>query len=304
MQFEQLRAFVKVAQTGSFTRAAELLGLQKSHLSRTVTQLEARLGVKLLERTTRSLRVTEVGREVLERATGILDSVDDTQRLVQNIHVEPRGSLRLTCGVEFGMIAVNAWVNAYLAAHPRVTAEVEYTSRVLDLVHEGFDVAIRVGALEESRLAARRLGDLRYGLFASPAYLARHGRPADIDDLARHPLLVFNPGPRRAGWQLRRGTESTRVDADARLRVNSGFAVHDAVLAGLGIGRVPLLIARAALAARQVVRVLPQWEPEPTPVHAVFPSQRYLTPKVRAFIDLAVAHYPDDGAAAHHQRRR
>ena len=294
MTLEQLRLFVQVVQAGSFTGAAERLGTQKSHASRVVAQLEAALGAKLLERTTRSLSLTEAGREVHERALAILGAVDDTEQAVQDMHGEPRGTLRLTCGVEFGLLAVNGWLAAFLATHPRAGAEVEYTSRVVDLVHEGFDLAVRVGPLPASTLVARRLGTLHYGLYASPAHLAAQPAPADPAALRGRPLVMFSGGGLRQGWTLRHAAsgETVRVEGPARLRVNNSLAVRDALLAGLGIGLLPQVFAAEAVAAGQLRPVLPAWEPPAVPVHAVYPSGRYLAPKVRAFIDLAVDRFP------------
>ncbi len=302
MTLEQLRILVKVVQAGSFTQAAALLGTQKSYVSRVVAQLEAELGTQLLERTTRRLSVTEMGREVFERAVGILGAVEDTTRLVQNAQGEPRGLLRLTCGVEFGMLAVGRWVEAYLAAHPMATVDVEYTSRVLDIVHEGFDLAVRVGTVKESRLVARPLGQLDYALFACPRYLARQGAPTSPEQLREHSLVMFNGGNQRRGWQLvpEGGAErdAHKVDGPARLRMNNAFGLRDALLASLGIGQLPVLIAAESVAAGRLVPVLPGWRPPSVPVLAVYPSNRYLSPKVRAFIDLAVARFPSDNAAA------
>jgi len=161
MDITALQAFVKVVQTGSFTRAADALHTQKAYLSRVVTQLEKELGARLLERTTRSLSLTEIGREFFERAVGILASVEDAQRAVQKAQGEPRGVLKLTCGVEFGMIAVSGWIAAYLERYPQVRVDGEFTGRIVDIVHEGFDLAIRVGPLADSTLTARKLGELR-----------------------------------------------------------------------------------------------------------------------------------------------
>lgn len=311
MTLEQLRLFVQVVQAGSFTGAAERLGTQKSHASRVVAQLEAALGAKLLERTTRSLSLTEAGREVHERALAILGAVEDTEQAVQDMHGEPRGLLRLTCGVEFGLLAVNGWLADFLAAHPRATAEVEYTSRVVDLVHEGFDLAVRVGPLPASTLVARRLGTLHYGLFASPAHLAAQPAPAEPAALRGRPLVMFSGGGLRQGWTLRHAAsgETVRIEGPARLRVNNSLAVRDALLAGLGIGLLPQVFAADAVAAGRLRPVLRLWQPPEVPVHAVYPSGRYLAPKVRAFIDLAVDRFPVPGvpptpAAVSRARRR
>ncbi|XVJ70504.1 MAG: LysR family transcriptional regulator [Rhizobacter sp.] len=297
MTLEQLQIFVKVVQAGSFTRAAELTNTQKSHVSRVVRQLEAELGVKLLERTTRTLSVTEMGREVTDRALGILAAVEDTSRLAQQAQIEPRGQLRLTCGVEFGMLAVSGWVDEYLATYPEVTAEVEHTSRVVDLVQEGFDLAIRIGPVQESRLVARRLGELQYGLFACPKYLAQHGVPDDPEQLLQHRLVMFSGGSLKRGWELipppHLGRTVTRVTGPARLRVNNSFAVREALLRSLGIGQLPLLVAADSVTNGQLISVLPHWQFAPVAVHAVYPSHRYLSPKVRAFIDLALVRFPE-----------
>lgn len=288
MELAQLAAFVKVVQAGSFTRAAESMGTQKAHLSRVISNLERTLGARLLERTTRSLSLTEIGREIFERAVGILGAVDDAERVAHRMHAEPRGTLRLTCGVEFGMIAVSRWIAEYLERYPQVSVEGDFTGRVVDIVHEGFDLAIRVGTLADSSLAARRLGELEYGLFASPAYLARRGMPRSPEALAGHELLRFSGGSHRQGWRLTKGNLEHRVEAAAKLHVNNSFAVRDAAIHGLGIAQLPLAVARDALLAGTLTRVLPSWQPPSVPVHAVFPGTRYLTPKVRAFIDHAV----------------
>jgi LysR family transcriptional regulator, regulator for bpeEF and oprC len=301
MTLEQLKILVKVVQVGSFTRAAAALGTQKSYVSRVIAQLEAELGAKLLQRTTRAVSVTEVGREVFERAVGILGAVEETAQLVHKAKGEPTGLLRLTCGVEFGMLAVGRWVDEYLEQNPLVTADVEYTSRVLDLVHEGFDLAIRVGRVQESRLVARPLGQLEYALFACPRYLARQGRPGTPQQLREHSLVMFSGSAQGRGWTLLPGgveRDAVKVDGPARLRVNNSFAVRDALLRSLGIGQLPLLIAMEGLAAKRLVPVLPEWRPPAVPVHAVYPSNRYLSPKVRAFVDLALARFPDENALA------
>jgi LysR family transcriptional regulator for bpeEF and oprC len=300
MELSELTAFVKVVQAGSFTRAAGNLGTQKAHLSRVVSSLERRLGARLLERTTRSLSLTEIGREIFERAIGILGAVDDAERVAQKMLSEPRGTLRLTCGVEFGMIAASRWIGEYLKRYPQVSIESDFTGRIVDIIHEGFDLAIRVGSLSDSSLAARRLGELRYGLFAAPQYLGRRGVPESPEQLAQHDLLLFSGGRHGQGWRLSRGGVEHRVDSTGRLRVNNSFAVRDAAVRGLGIAQLPLAVAAQIVPREDLVQVLPEWEPPTVPVHAVFPGLRYLTPKVRAFIDLAAEGFDGVGTVAEH----
>jgi DNA-binding transcriptional LysR family regulator len=232
MTLEQLRVLVKVVQAGSFTKAAENLGTQKSYVSRVISQLESELGVKLLMRNTRNLSVTEVGREVLARAISVVDTVEDTERLAQDSQGEPRGVLKLSCGVEFGMLMVGRWIEDYLATYPEVSAEVEYSGRVVDLVYEGFDLAIRLGPLNESRLVARELGQLEYGLFACTRYLQASGAPQTPEELRRHPLVMFSGGSHRRGWQLIHAdgmqVPPEHIEGPARLLANNSFAVRGA----------------------------------------------------------------------------
>jgi DNA-binding transcriptional LysR family regulator len=295
MDLASLQAFVKVVQTGSFTRAAEALHTQKARLSRVVSQLERELSVRLLERSTRSLSLTEAGREFFERAHGILASVDDARQAMQRIRGEPQGTLRLTCGVEFGLVAVSGWIADYLAAFPQVQVEADYSNRVVDIVHEGYDLAVRVGPLSDSSLAARRLGLLDYGLYASADYLRRHAQPAGPQDLGAHPLVVYAGAAPQGQWQLSRGDDMQRLKLQPRLRVNTSLAAREALQRGLGIGLLPRRVAEPAGQPALLQRVLPDWAAPEVPVHAVFASARYLTPKVRAFIDLAAVSFRPPG---------
>jgi LysR family transcriptional regulator, regulator for bpeEF and oprC len=202
MNLTSLQAFVKVVQLGSFTRAADALDTQKARLSRVVSQLEQELSVRLLERSTRSLSLTEAGREFFERAHSILASVDEARQAMQRIRGEPQGTLRLTCGVEFGLVAVGGWISDYLAAYPQVQVDADYSNRVVDIVHEGYDLAVRVGPLSDSSLAARRLGMLDYGLYACAEYLRRHGAPAGPEELDAHPQIVYAGAAQQGQWRL------------------------------------------------------------------------------------------------------
>jgi LysR family transcriptional regulator, regulator for bpeEF and oprC len=311
MDLAAIQAFAKVVQTGSFTRAAEALQTHKAHLSRVVSQLERELGARLLERSTRSLSLTEVGREFHERslplecpmslqdpnvvnarATVILAAVEDARQAVAQSQGAPRGTLRLTCGVEFGMLAVSGWINRYLAQYPQMKVEADITGRIVDVVHEGFDLAIRVGTLPDSTLTARRLGTLTYGLYAAPAYLQRCGTPQAPADLTQHDVLVFTPGSGPRTWRLERQGDTHRVDLQqARFRAGNGFAVRDACVAGLGIALLPRLVADPLLPQAGLRQVLADWSSPEVPVSAVFASARFLAPKVRAFIELAHASF-------------
>jgi len=297
METNELRIFVKVVQCGSFTRAAELLNTQKTYVSRVITQLEKKLQVRLLERSTRSLSLTEIGRELFERAVGILGAIDETQRMVQKALGEPQGVLKLTCSVDFGLIAVGEWIVSYLHRYKQVSVDADYSGRTIDMVHEGFDLAIRVGNLKDSNLVARKLGDIHYGLYASPEYLAGHGAPRGRDELEQHAFIYFSGGANRGEWALEQSGQQKIIKIQQRLSVNNSFAVRDAALKGLGIAKLPTRIARPFVASGELLPILNDWHIQPIAVFALFPSTRYLTPKVRAFIDHALAHFADESGA-------
>lgn len=304
MDLSRLEAFCKVVEAGSFTAAAEVLGTDKARLSRAVSALEAELGLRLLERSTRSLSVTDGGQAVYERARAILGAGDELLQFARAQQAEPSGTLRLTCSPDFALVAANRWVTGYLQRWPQMSVDMDFSSRLVDLVHEGFDLALRVGALEDSRLAARLLGPMRYGLYASPVYLARAGVPATPAQLREHTLLMFSTGSGRTDWTLlppEPGAAVERIErierrsgAPARVRAGSISLLLEACRAGLGIARLPLHTVQVHAAA-ELLPVLPAWTPQPVPVHAVFPSSRFIAPKVRAFIDHAVAHFDPPG---------
>lgn len=289
MNLPAMQAFVKVVQSGSFTRAADALDTQKAHVSRVVSQLEHELGVRLLERNTRTLSLTEVGREFFERTLGILASIEDARQAIQKSQGEPRGTLKLTCGVEFGMVAVSGWINRYLQQYPQVRVDADFTSRIVDIVHEGFDLAIRVGHLADSTLTTRKLGEIAYGLFASKDYLARRGVPEHPSDLGGHAMLLFAGGSQTTTLSLQRDQQPVQVQFEPRLRANNVFAVRNAAIAGLGVAQLPLIVAQASGNEGLLLPLLQDWSLPTMPVQAVFASARYLTPKVRSFIDLAVS---------------
>ncbi|MCA9525957.1 MAG: LysR family transcriptional regulator [Myxococcales bacterium] len=291
MTLRQLEVLVKVVEAGSLTRAAGVLRMQRSNVSRALAELEAELGVVLLDRTTRRQSVTEAGREVYGRAVGILEAVAETHLLTQRLHDDPRGCLRLTCSVEYGMVVVGPLIEGYLARYPQTTVEVEYASRDIDIVHEGFDLAIRGGPLPDSSLVARKLGRFDYGLFASPAYVAARGAPETPEALGAHDVIHSSGQDVRPVWTLHHPQRAApvRVEGQPRLRVNTGAAVRSAVLQGLGVAPLPTVMARAYVAQGQLQRLLAPWHPASVPVYAVYPQSRHLSPKVRAFVDLALS---------------
>ncbi|GHA66431.1 LysR family transcriptional regulator [Formosimonas limnophila] len=290
MEISELKAFVKVVQTGSFTQAAELLNTQRTYISRLINQLENKLDVRLLARTTRAQSLTEVGREFYERAVSILTSIEEAEQAVMQSQSQPTGILKLTCSTEFGMMAVGRWINEYLTAYPHMRVEADFTSRKADLVHEGFDLAIRVGELPDSSLVARLLGHVRYGLFASPNYMAKIASLSAPSDLNALHTISFLGNAQRTVWSLHHSANK-RLQQDIELKprynVSNISAAKEAAINGIGIALLPHITAQAAIKDKQLVHVLPDWQPADIPVHAVFASARYVSPKVRSFIELA-----------------
>lgn len=285
MELRELKALVSVVQTGSFTLAAQRLNTDKAYVSRLISGLERKLGIQLLQRNTRTLSVTEIGTAVYERAVNILQMAEDTEQLTQSFSSEPSGLLRLTASPSFGRLCVNNWINQYLAKYHKVSIEADYTGRNVDLVHEGFDLAIRIGNLQDSNLVARSLGEIKYGLFASPAYLERYGFPQTPDVLSQHSRLHMSGSTVGDDWLLYNEGNEFRVKGASRLKLNDSYGLCDAAINGLGIARLPLLFAETIVAKGKLISVLPQWTHISAPIHAIFPKSRYASPKVRSFVD-------------------
>lgn len=286
MDFNEIQAFTKVAQTGSFTAAARELGLPKSTVSRKVAQLEARLGALLLQRTTRKLRLTDVGADYFERCVRILRELEEAELAVTRTQAEPQGTLRITAPVDVGVALLGPPLRAFLGRYPRVRADVVLTDRVLDMVEQRMDLAIRAGALGDSSLVARKIGVAQGVLCASPAYLAQRDEPRSPADLAHHDCILFRAGLEGSTWALQGPRGTTEVHIDARVTVNNFDLVREAVLAGLGIASLPAFRCIDDIRAGRLCRVLPAWSSGGIPLHVLYPSTRHLAPKVRAFLDL------------------
>jgi LysR family transcriptional regulator, regulator for bpeEF and oprC len=283
---DEMTVFVAVVREGSFSGAARTLGTQKAHTSRVVSRLERRLAVRLLQRSTRSLAATEVGLKFFERAASILAALDETQMAIKNTQSKPQGVLKLTCGVEFGLQVVSRWIRSYLRRYPEVRVDANFSDRIVDIVQQGFDLAIRIGDLPDSSLAGRALGTIHYALYASPGYLGKRSEPVHPQDLISHDVII-SPGFPTTGLRLQRENERADVGVTARLVVNNHMAARDATADGFGIGLLPRFQAAPLVDEGKLVEVLSGWSRAPSPVTAILPTNRYLSPKVRAFVDLA-----------------
>jgi len=279
---DEIIVFSRVVEAGSFTRAARELDMPKSTVSRKVSELEERLGARLLQRTTRKLSLTDVGRTFFTHAARVAAEVEAAELAVSRMQEAPRGRLRVTTPLNFGYLS--SVVATFLARYPEVQLEMVCADRVVDLVQEGFDVAVRAGRLSDSTLIARYLGVLRSFVVATPALLARHGTPREPEDLARIPCVIFSGGDSRASWTLRRQDETRVVPMHGRFIVNDFDLLDEAARAGIGVAMLPVARVTEPLRRKQLVRVLPEWWAPEIPLHAVYASTRHLAPKVSAFI--------------------
>lgn len=283
MDLDEIRVFAKVVEAGSFIGASRELDMPKSTVSRKVSELEERLGARLLQRTTRKLSLTDVGRAFYEHAARAVSEAEEAELVVGRMQEVPRGLLRVTTPLNFGYLG--PIVASFLQRHPEVQVEVVCADRVMDLVQEGFDVAVRAGQLADSTLVARNLGALRNFLVASPAFLGRRGAPKQPQDLERFDCIAFGAGADRASWRLQRRGKTRVIEVKARLVVNDFDFLDEAARSGLGIAMLPSFRCIPHLRAGALERVLPEWCSLEVPLHAVYPSTRHLSPKVKAFLD-------------------
>lgn len=280
-RWEGLDEFVAVAECGQFTAAAERLGLSSSQVSRQIARLEERLHTRLFYRTTRKVALTEAGQTFLQHCQRLQDAREEALNAIGDLGSEPKGLLRMTCAVAYGERFIVPLVTAFMARHPRLSVEIELSNRTLDLVQDGFDIAIRLGRLQDSRMLATRLAPRRMYLCASADYLQRYGRPHSLSELARHNCLIGSSDV--WSFQLEGREASQRINGN--WRCNSGQAVLDAALAGLGLCQLPDYYVLEHLRSGALVSLLDNHQPPNTAVWALYPQQRHLSPKVRQLID-------------------
>jgi DNA-binding transcriptional LysR family regulator len=290
-RLDSMEAFVRVADNRSFSEAARRLGLSKSVVSRQVSALEAHLGARLFHRTTRSLSLTEIGQAYYERCSRILAEIEEANLSVSSLQTEPRGKLRINAPMSFGVLHLARLLPSFLERYPQIDIDMAMNDRFVSLIDEGFDVAVRIGKLEDSSLIARYLGPARQVVCASPAYLERHGAPATPADLATHGCLTYSNRPTPDEWSFR-ASDGRRwpIEVHGRLRVNNGDALREAALKGVGIVTLPSFIVGCDLQAGTLVALLTDYTPQDLAINAVYPHNRHLSPKVRAFVDFLVEH--------------
>jgi DNA-binding transcriptional LysR family regulator len=286
-RMQELAVFARAAESGSFSRAARELGLSQPSVSRIIGELEARLGVTLLLRTTRRITVTDAGALFLDRAREILAEVEAAEDAARGID-SLRGIIRLALPVVYGTREIIPRLPKFLAAHPLLRLEMAVSDERQDLIADGADVAIRLGELNDSVFGARKLQTLERMLVASPAYLKTHGTPKTPADLASHDC-IFGPGNfGRASWSFRRDGTETSVDVRGRIHTNSGPGLFASLMAGLGISMASTVMCQAEIKAGTLVPLLRNYKLDPVDVHAIFPGGPRPSTKVRALVDFLV----------------
>jgi DNA-binding transcriptional LysR family regulator len=286
----EILVFMAVVDEGSFIAGGQATGLTRSAAGKAVNRLEDRLGVRLLNRTTRALSLTDEGRVFYDRCLQILAAVDEAEARVAGRHDTPRGVLRLTVPDAFGRLVILPLLKKYLEAWPDIQVEVNLTDRQADIVEEGFDLAIRIGeAPSDTRLVSRVVARYKAVLCASPSYIAQRGEPLDVDALAAHDCLIFSSRNRRQSWRFL-GDDGSWVKAQgrSRLRLDSGEALRNAAVAGLGIAFLPDFLVAEDLAAGRLQQVLPDLYAGDVKIVTIYPTRRLLEPRVRRFIDLMI----------------
>jgi DNA-binding transcriptional LysR family regulator len=287
IELDDLRGFVEVVESGGFNRAAKRLGISKSVVSRRIARLEADLGARLLSRTTRGISPTEAGLEFKTRSERILAELGDAREAIAHQGGEAVGRLRLSAPLFFGVRYVTPILAQMAERHPRLEMDVSFSDRMVDLIAERFDAAIRVGTLRDSSLIARRIAPVRSVLVASPDYLARNGRPSTPSDLAAHQCLIYT-GQFAAEWQFRSGKRSISFRPEGRLRSDSGEATLQWAIAGLGITEAPSFMVSDAIESGALEPVLLDYSTPEHAIHVVRPPGSYVPGKVRVLIDTLV----------------
>jgi DNA-binding transcriptional LysR family regulator len=282
MQIEDLQIYVATVDERSFTAAAMRLQLSKQFVSRRVMALEADLGVRLLVRNTRKLAVTDLGQEFYERAKRILTEVADAEQAMSSQRSNPRGLLRVSAPMSFGTTHLSPLVADFMRANPDVRIDMELSDRVVDLIGEGFDMALRIGTLTDSSLIAQKLTEIRMIACCSPGYAAARRLPATPDDLARHPCLLYGQEG-RTGWEFIVDGARRAFEVRGPLRANNGEVIRDAAVAGLGIALLPEFIVSATVASGALIEVLSDFDTPPLALYAVYPQHRESAVTTRAF---------------------
>ncbi len=292
----EMEAFATVVDQGGFTDAARKMGISKSAVSKHVSALEARLGARLLNRTTRRVSPTEIGLAYYDRARRVLNDAGEADALVTSMQTAPSGLLRISVATDFGVNHLSPVLGEFLQEYPSITVNMVLNNRYVELISEGFDMAIRIGELEDSTLRARKLADTAKRMIAAPSYFQHYGRPEKIDDLNEHKLLHYSNQANSAVWKITAPSgEKRQVRTAGWLTVNDGQSLLNACVSGLGIAYLPAFLYADAMKKGLVEEAIPGLPVDIQGIYAVYPPGRFTQPKVRAFIDFLVDAFENKG---------
>jgi DNA-binding transcriptional LysR family regulator len=287
-RIDAMQAFIAVADLGGFAPAARKLGLSPSGVTRVIAALEEHLGARLLQRTTRSVALTDAGARYLERVRRILADVEEAEASIKDERTRPSGRLVVSAPVGFGRLHVSPVMSEYLKRYAEVSGELRLADRMINLVEDGVDLAVRIGHLADSSLVARHVGEMRRIVVASPGYLKAHGEPKTPEAIASHQTIQFGGATASPDWRFVRDGNEVRFAPVPRLTTNSADAAIGYAVRGGGLTRVLAYQAADAIKAGRLKILLAKFEPAPLPIHIVYPTSRLLSAKVRTFIDLVV----------------
>ncbi|OZI71478.1 LysR family transcriptional regulator [Bordetella genomosp. 12] len=299
-----MQTFAKVVELGSFAGAADRAGIARSVVTRQIAFLEEKYGVRLLNRSTRKLSLTDAGRAFYERVRPLLNELAELDLALQAQGSQPTGRLRVAAPVSFGALHLGPAIADYLQTYPQVVIDLDLNDRVVDLVEDGYDVAVRIGPLTDSSLVARPLAPQPLYVCAAPAYLARHGTPQQPEDLRLHRCLHYSYASGGNDWTFEQDGRTTVVRINPAMRANNGDVLRTAALAGHGIIQQPEFLVGEDLRAGRLVAVLPDYERPPITMMAVYPHRRLLSPKVRSFVEHLETHFGTQTSAAGTLRNR
>ncbi len=292
----EMEAFITVVDQGGFTGAAQRLGISKSAVSKHISSLEARLGARLLDRTTRRVNPTEIGLSYYDRAKQVISVASDADEMVTSMQSTPRGMLRVSAPVSFGLLYGAPAIAEFLRTYQEISMDLQLSDHFVDLIEDGFDLALRIGALPDSTLKARKIAETELTLVASPGYISENGLPQSIDALSEHKLFHYSMLSTGNVWRLKsRSGEERQVRVGGALSANNGDVLLQAALSGLGIGLLPSFLVGDHIKAGRLTVLLDDHPKTRFGIHVVYPPGLYTQPKTRAFIDFMVDHFKGRG---------
>ncbi len=293
-RFEEMHTFVRVVEAGSLSAAADRLDIAKSAVSRRLADLESRLGVQLLNRTTRRINLTDSGRQYYQRCQRILADLDETEQQISSEHDRLRGTIRIAAPLSFGLLHLSPVLNYFIKSHPEVNLDLDLNDRTVNLMDEGVDLGVRIGKLADSSMMARKLATARRIVCASPAYLKQHGEPQTPEDLQHHVGLSYSNISEAQQWQFYdQDGNKIAVRIPSRMRANNGDVLQKAAIDGLGIDMTVSFICYQAIEQGQLKQILSNYNLKDEGIYAIYPSQRHLPRRVRVLIDYLVTRFGD-----------